>query len=223
MTDSPSARITNGPAASKMRRVATNGSRAKRHPQRSAVVPVQRTGVTVASSMRLTAAMTVGRMLHNRCGASRCEAMGEDRGGLLVQFPMLPAWPQRAKFLGGETSAGTDDGIMNGIAAASDHPKQPASPDYELGASRLTGDHEPSRFGRDREQSSQLLIVEVMQKQVAGDDVDRLGTGVDQKVENVRAHGLHGPVQGGKALPCRIVHDVLLVKQNNPDAGPALR
>src|SRR5262249_40195193 len=151
---SASVSITNGPKASRLRRVAIRGSRANCQPQRKAVNPVNRTGVVLAS---IRSALNFGpcrRILGRLLVASGGKAMGKKPSCMFMQFPLPLLWPQGRQFLAVESSARADYGVMNAYIIASDHPQQPAEANHKLGAARFTGHHEPRKVRRLREQAS---------------------------------------------------------------------
>jgi hypothetical protein len=165
MSGNPSASITSGPKASKARLVVISGSRAKRNPHRKAIRPLNRTGFTGVSFMgSALGSRTFRRTFGRRFRASGDKTMRKDSGRPLAQSPMLLAGPQCAKVVVREPGARANDGVVNGRIAASNHPQQSASADYEFGTSRFAGHDEPCQLRHLGKQPSQLPIGKVMQE-----------------------------------------------------------
>ena len=80
----------------------------------------------------------------------------------------------------------------------------------------FAGDHEPGALRHLRKQPRQLLVAEVVQEQVRDDGIDRPGSSVGKKFENVGADGFGAPLQGGNAVAGGFADDVLPVLQRSP-------
>src|SRR5262249_52299732 len=91
------------------------------------------------------------------------------------------------------------------------------------GATRFTGHNEACKLRRPCEQASQIFIDELVQEQVAGDDIYTRGLLVCQKIENIGRTRLHLPLQGSEALACRMAHNILPVLQNDRNVWPMRR
>src|SRR5579871_3340273 len=104
---------------------------------------------------------------------------------------------------------------MNAHVAESDRPQKTAGADDEFGAPRLAGHHEPRKLRDARKEANQLIVGEVMQEEVAGDNICARRPGICQKVENIRRARFRAPAQSCKRIACRTTYNVLLVLENN--------
>src|SRR5258708_4646625 len=126
-----------------------------------------------------------------------------------MQFPMVLRWPQRGKLLAAEASACADNGFVNAHLAESDRPQQPAGADDILGAPRLADHDERCKPRHAREEANKLLVDEMMQEEVAGDDVRARRPRIGEKVEDIRRARFHAPSQRRKRLARRATDNIL--------------